>query len=157
MKKQTAENKPRRKLLFENLSIRSQMLIGYIVPVGILVIALIVLGFFSVYNQNAGHIYNYCDASITQMDFLVQEYVTQVDRTTMTVYNNKEVFDYLRGVTKSVLYQDKPIDSLNSDPLYVCMNGMLNTNADLYSVSIVDSNNKIYTSCKSGRPLSTAR
>lgn len=140
-----------RKERFEKSSLKSQLLMGYLLPVVLFSVIFIIIVFAILWKRTSVNIYNAYNNNITQLNFGITEYVTKLDNGMLNFYNDKEAMEYLRAVTREVLYEDAPGYEPNA-PLRVreSLSTLLNLNIDMNSISLVNMKGEVQTVHKHG-------
>lgn len=140
-----------RKKKKEKMSIKSQLLMGYLLPILVFSVVFIFTVFIILWNRTATNIYNSYDNNITQINLGISDYITKLDNGLLNLYNDKDVFDYLRAVSKNVMYGNyDDEENAYSSEIQGILNTLLNINIEMYSVSLIDMADQVQTVYKHG-------
>lgn len=135
----------------EKISVKSQLLIGYLLPIIIFSLVFIFTVFVVLWNRISTNIYNSYYTNVTQINLSIDDSLAKIDNSLLNLYNDSYVFDYLRTVSRQIMYGDSA-DKGNESTFQIQerLTTLLNTNIEMYSVSLVDMGGHVQTVYKHG-------
>lgn len=139
-----------RKEKMEKQSVKSQLLIGYLMPIIVFSVVFILTTFIILWNRTATNIYSSYNTNVTQINLGISDYITKLDNGLLNLYNDQNVFEYLRSVSREVLYGDNQEEYEYTANIQDRLNNLLNLNIEMYSVSLIDMRGRVQTVYKHG-------
>lgn len=135
----------------DKLSVKSQLLIGYLLPIIIFSLVFIFTVFVVLWKRISSNIYNSYYTNVTQINLSIDDSLSKIDNGLLNLYNDQHVFDYLRMISRQIMYGDSE-DKVNESTIQIQerLTTLLNTNVEMYSVSLVDMGEHVQTVYKHG-------